>query len=151
MFVRLALESDFDTIVEFARENAESTTPHIGFDEPTMRQTLQDYLDKADPVIFVAEDKRKVIGALLACIASYRHTTGHQVLCEVLYVHPAHRGSRAAIRLVKHVIDWGRRIGAKEIIGGVDNGFQPDRTLRFYEHLGFKNVGYSTVLEIKNG
>jgi L-amino acid N-acyltransferase YncA len=148
MLIRLALESDFDTVVEFGRENAASTKPHTGFDEPTMRATLQQYIDKADPVVFVAEQKRQVIGAMLASISSYRHTTGHQVLCEVLYVHPAHRGSRAAIRLVKHVIDWGRQIGAREVIGGVDNGFQPDRTMKFYEHLGFKNVGYSMTLEI---
>lgn len=143
MRVRLALESDFDAIVEMARLNIEETRTDLVFDEYLARETCYGYLDTAEPTIFVCEDKGQVIGLTLSSINSYRAAAGLYTTQEVLFVRPEKRGSRAAVLLMKNLIDWSRQIGAKEIIGGNDNDFNSDRTAAFLEHFGFRRIGYA--------
>lgn len=143
MLVRLALEEDFDAIVEMARMNIEETRSELDFDEVMCRETLYGYLDKASPTIFVAEVNREVVGFLLAEMNSYRAAAGLFTTQEVLFVRPANRGTRAAVALMKHFIAWSEQLGAKEIIGGNDNNFRSDRTARFLEHFDFERVGYA--------
>lgn len=143
MLVRLALEEDFSAIVDMARANIDETSPEMEWDEVKCLETCYSYLDTAEPTIFVVEDKRKVIGFLLASIIGYRAAAGHAVTQEVLYVRPANRGTRASTLLIKHLVKWAEQIGAREIIGGVDNNFQPERTAKFLEHFGFERVGYA--------
>ncbi len=143
MLIRLALESDFDDIVEMARMNIEETCPAIGFDEVICRETCYSYLDRASPTMFVAEHNRQVIGLLVAEMNAYRASTGLFTTQEVLFVRPEHRGTRAAVALMKHLIAWSEQLGAKEIIGGNDNDFQSERTARFLEHFQFERVGFA--------
>jgi len=142
MFVRLALESDIDAVVEMASDNMK-TRPDIEFDEFKCRETYYAYLDRASPTIFVVEDKREVVAFLLADMYEYRAASGLFTCQEVLYVKPANRGTRAAVLLMKHFIAWSVMLGAKEIIGGVDNEFNTERTAKFLEHFGFKRVGFA--------
>lgn len=143
MLVRLALEEDFPIIVEMARMNIEETRSEIGFDEVQAMETCYSYLDRASPTIFVVEQHREVIGFLLADMYSYRASDGLFTTQEVLYVRPAHRGTRAAVALMKHFIAWSKQLGAKECLGGNDNSFNSDRTARFLEHFQFKRVGHA--------
>ncbi len=143
MFVRLALEPDFDAIVEMAAENMASTRPTLEFDEFKCRETCYSYLDKASPTIWVVEHKREIIAFLLAEMYEYRAATGLFTTQEVLYVKPAHRGTRASVLLMKTLIAWSAQLGAKEIIGGNDNEFNSERTAKFLEHFGFKRVGFA--------
>lgn len=100
-------------------------------------------MEHAAPTIFVVEKDRAVIGFLLADMYSYRASKGIFVTQEVLFVRPEHRGTRAAVALMKHLIAWSKMLGAKEIIGGNDNDFQSERTARFLEHFGFERVGFA--------
>lgn len=143
MFARLALESDIDEVCEMARANIEETCPGTVYDDFTCRETYYSYLDTASPTIFVVEDKREVIGFLLADMYSQRASQGTFVTQEVLYVKPARRGTRAATLLMKQLIAWAETIRASEIIGGNDNDFNSDRTAKFLEHFGFRRVGYA--------
>jgi L-amino acid N-acyltransferase YncA len=143
MIVRLALEDDIDAVCELARMNIEETRPEIAFDEYRCRETYYQYLDTASPTIFVIEDKREVIGFLLADMYSYRAADGLFTTQEVMFVHPAKRGSRASTLLMKQLIAWSKQLGAKEIIGGNDNSFNSERTAKFLEHFGFERVGFS--------
>lgn len=150
MLIRLALESDFDEIVAMARENVETTRPEAGFDEYEVRESLYvSYLDAADITVFVAETKTRELAGFLVCgMSGYLWASGLHAIQEVLYVKPRFRGSRAAVMLMKELIQWARGLNAKEIVGGCDNGFQPDRMQRFMEHFGFKNVGCHMRLEL---
>lgn len=142
MFVRLGLEGDEDAIVDLARLNHATSTPHLEFSEPRVRQTFRDYLTTGDTTIFVVEHNRQVAAFLLATINEFRHAAGLFCTQEVIFVHPDYRGSRAAILLMKHLVAWSRMLGAKEITGGNDNGFQSERTAKFLMHFGFQPVGY---------
>ena len=84
-----------------------------------------------------------MIGLTLSSINDYRAASGLFTTQEVLFVRPEKRGSRAAVLLMKNLIAWSRKVGAKEIVGGNDNEFNSERTAAFLGHFGFKRVGYA--------
>lgn len=143
MFVRLAMPEDEDAIVEMAEANITETRPDIGFDELTCRESFLSYLGTASPTIWVVEARREVIAFLLADMYEYRASIGLFTTQEVLFVKPAHRGTRAATLLMKHFVAWSKKLGAKEIIGGNDNSYNSERTAKFLEHFGFERVGFA--------
>lgn len=151
MLVRLALEDDEDAIVEMARINAEQTMAHHVFRPERVREIVRQYLDTASPTLWVVEDRRKIVGFMQASLHLYDFTDGFFVSQQVLFVRPEHRGTRAAVHLVKELIAWAERLGAKEITGGNDNGFNSDRTARFLSHFGFETVGIYMRRAVGNG
>lgn len=151
MFVRLAMPEDEDRVVEMARSNIAETRPEIEFDEEKCRRSYHSYLTTASPTIWVVEDKRQVIAFLLADMYEYRAAKGIFTTQEVLFVDARSRGTRAALLLMKHFIAWSQKLGAVEIVGGVDNAFNIDRTAKFLEHFGFAKVGYSMRMVLQDG
>ena len=143
MFVRLAMPEDEDAIVEMARENMTSTCPEMTFDEYKCRATIHRYLDTASPTFWVVEHKREAIAFLEGDMYEYEAAEGFFTVQKVLYVAPAHRGTRAALLLMKNFVAWSQRLGAKAIIGGNDNSFKSERTAKFLEHFGFEKVGFA--------
>lgn len=152
MFVRLALETDLDDIVEMARQAHEETlTDAPPFSERKVREGFQAYLDTASPTVWVVEQRRELIGMLLATISEYRFADGLYTTQELLFVKPENRGSRAAALMMKELIQWSAMLGAKEITGGVDNDYQSERTAKFLQHFGFKQVGIFMRRVMKDG
>lgn len=141
MQVRLAQESDADAIVAMARSNMEDTRPSLTFNEGRCRQTIRNYLEHADPTIFVAESEGDVLGMLVCNFYEHRAADGLYATQEVLFVRPDKRGTRAAALLMKELIAWAEALGANEIIGGNDNSFNSERTAKFLGHFGFERVG----------
>lgn len=151
MFVRLLIEEDFPAVIEMARMNAAETRPELEFSASICRDTLRRSIETANPTIFVAEHHRELVGFLMASWFAYSAFTGFYTVQEVLFVRPVKRGSRAAVLLMKHFVDWSIRLGASEMIGGNDNDFQSERTARFLEHFEFKRVGYAMRRDLTNG
>lgn len=143
MLARLMIEDDADAVVALARMQQEETLPHLDFSEEITRETIALSLKHADPTIFVVEDKREVVGYLMALVSNYAFTSGLFVVQEALYVRPDKRGTRAAANLVKLFVQWGEHMQAREIIFGISNEFQPERTAKFFENVaGAKTVGF---------
>lgn len=142
MRVRLGLETDIDDIIDLARENCAISTPYLTFSEEKVRETYRDYLDHAYTTFFVAEDKGRVVGLLVASMSEYLHASGLFTTQQVLFVTSAYQGSRAAILLTKELIAWSKMLGAIEITGGNDNKFKSERTAKFLQHFGFEQVGF---------
>ncbi len=141
MFVRLALESEEDVFVEMSRLAVLESARHVGFSEERVRATFQKYLAKAHPTIFVVDDRRDVIGFLMATISAYTFADGHYTTQEVLFVRPDKRGTRAAVLLVKELVRWSEQLKALEITGGNDNGLFTDTIERLLQSQGFERVG----------
>lgn len=146
--VRLATADDEDDIVAMARTNMEQTRPTLTFNEARCRQTVRNYLEFANPTIFVADADGELIGMLVCNFYEYHAANGLWVTQEVLFVRPDKRGTRAAALLMKELIAWSQMLGASEIVGGNDNEFNSERTARFLEHFGFKRVGFAMRREI---
>lgn len=143
MRVRLAIEADIDDLAELTRAAMAEVRPWLAYDDFMARETFYRYLDTADPTIFVAEDADGLAGFIIASIHGYRMSAGLFVLHEVLFVRPQKRGTRAAARLMKHLLEWGKSLGAVEIIGGNDSNFKSDKAARFMGRFGFQTVGYA--------
>lgn len=142
MFVRLGLDSDEDAFIDLARACAAEGVPHLAFNEEKMRATYRRYLMTAHPTYFVVEQDRKLIGFLKATISEYDFSDGIFTTQDVLYVHPAKRGTRAAALLLSQFCQWSDRLGAVENTGGNDNDLTSERTASFLERFGFKRVGF---------
>lgn len=141
MLVRLALETDAEDVIALIAMDMAETRPDLDYDESVAYETFYRYLDKADPTIFVAEAEREIVGFLAAAICGYEAAAGHYTVQRVIFVRPDKRGTRAAVLLMKRLISWSQELGAKEIVGGNDNGFQSERTARFLQHFGFEQAG----------
>ena len=66
----------------------------------------------------------------------------------LLWVHPAKRGTSRAWRLVSAFEDWARAHGAARILNGVSSGLDEARVGRFYEKLGYAPLGMSYFKEL---
>lgn len=141
MFARLALASDKTRVMELAQMQVEETLPHLDFRLEIAEETFDHYLRLAEPTFFVVEKDRQIVAYSMCLLQGYAFTDGVFVVQEAIYVEPEHRGTRAAALLVKQFIAWGDQLDAKETIAGIANGFQPERTARFFEHFGLKTVG----------
>lgn len=143
MFARQVMPYDEEEMFEIVKTQVAETLPHLDVKEYVFRETFHQSAYHADPTIFVVEEDRHVIGYLMALVNGYAFTDGVFTVQEVLYVRPDRRGTRAAALLVKMFVEWSERLGAREIIFGIANGFQPDRTAKFFElTAGAKRVGY---------
>lgn len=151
MFVRLALESDLRVLTELGRQASELGTPHLSFSEERFVGTFRRYLGECACTFFVVEDRREVVGFMLATISEYRHAAGLYTTQEVMFVRPDKRGTRAAALLVKNLVEWSSRLGAIEITGGNDNKFKSDKMVRFLGRFGFEHVGCFMRRVLTNG
>lgn len=141
MLVRLALDTERGTVVDLCVAAVEESVRDIAPERARIKETFQAYLDSADPTFFVVEQKREIIGFLMATIGGYTYASGIYTTQQVMYVRPDKRGTRAATLLIRHLEDWSRRLGAREITGGNNNGLFTERTARFLEKQGFSRTG----------
>lgn len=65
----------------------------------------------------------------------------------LLFVPPDRRGGYAAVKLIRAYENWSRKRGASEIYLGVTTGVEEERTVNFYERLGYQKTG--TLLKKK--
>jgi|SRR6185295_898386 len=149
MHVRLAMPEDIDIVVEMVKHQVEDTKADTIFDGRVVREQFANYLSAANPTIFVAANgDDKPIGLIWATVNGYEYRRGLRVFQRVIYVSPENRGTRAAVLLTKHLIQWAKGLGASEIVGGTAISFQPERTSRFLEHFGFRIVGNAMSLRL---
>lgn len=142
MFVRLAMEYDIEPYVELARQGAEESSRHVGFNPEKVRDTFRQYLAEAHPTIWVVEDKREIIAFMNATISSYNFADGIFTTQEILFVRKDRRGGLAAARLLQNFCDWSDKLGALESTGGNDNALHSEQTKKLLSRFGFEEVGY---------
>lgn len=142
MYVRLAMEYDEAAFLQMAVANIEETLPGEPYNVGKLSSLFRRGITTAQPTIFVVEHRRKVIGFAMSYMFDFDYRDGHYTTQRVIYVSPEHRGTRAAVILVKELVRWSKSTGAVKIEGGNDNSFKSDRTAAFLEHFGFKRVGH---------
>lgn len=148
MHVRLVEFTDSDQIVKLGRLYADEVAdllPHIDYSEEKTRQTVINSVLEANPTIFVAEHKGRVIGMMVASIHDFYFMSGHFVQADIFYVHPDYRGTRAAALLIVELRNWVDLIDAKITLGGNANKLMTDRTARLYERFGFQQAGLTLL------
>ncbi len=58
-----------------------------------------------------------------------------------IFVRPEHRGSRTAYLLIKAFIAWSKEMGANHIQCGTATKIDTEKTINFYEKMGFEHTG----------
>lgn len=58
-----------------------------------------------------------------------------------LYVAPRWRGTTAAVRMVRQLLNWSVAKGARLVRMGVTTGTNPEQAARFLERFGFRQTG----------
>lgn len=146
--VRLAAEADFPAICELARLHCEASSPPLVFSDENTRGTFDDYLATATPSIFVVERERRVVAMAAATIDGCPHAEGIFITLALLVEHPDEPRGNAAELLIAHLIEWGRRLGALEIVGLEDHRATRAATL---QRAGFRPCGSLLRMELQHG
>lgn len=61
------------------------------------------------------------------------------------------RGSAAAVVLLADFERWAIAQGARKLMVGQSTAINMERTTKFYEHCGFRVIGFNTVKDINHG
>ena len=100
--------------------------------------------------VILAIDNDKIVGFIAAMLHEYFFSNRKRVSDLGFYVLPEHRGSRAAIKLVKSLETWAKQTGADDLHLGQTTAVEIDKTRQFYERLGYKTVGFNTIKHLKD-
>lgn len=63
---------------------------------------------------------------------------------------PEHRGSGAAILLLRDFERWGASKGAVKLMVGQGTAVDIERTMKLYKHCGYTLTGYNTIKEVES-
>ena len=89
----------------------------------------------------IAELNGKCIGAMAGFIQECWFAHGNVAYDFFLYVEPEHRGSSAALRLIRAYEKWARMQNVLEVTLGISTGINTEQTGKFYQRLGYNKVG----------
>jgi len=132
----------FDEFFELVKKMVAEAQFHEA--EPD-REEIEDMCKTANGIVFLAEKDGKLIGFFAGMIQRYFFSNRERATDMGFYVVPEHRGSAAAIRLIRTFEYWAKEMGVKEIALGQTTAVDIEKTLKFYAHLGYRVVGFNTV------
>ena len=141
--VRVATQQDLDTITPYAFQfwNETTTYSQRAFNIDIVKQHLSSLIDGAGCLFLCVNEHDEPVGAFAGGFNTEWQSGDMYTFDYFLFVRPEYRGSRAAVLLINTFIDWSKRMGCKHIMCGTATGIDPAKTIRFYEHFGFKQTG----------
>ena len=150
MHVRAATLKDIETLVDFGKRLTKESPifSKQGFSESGAREVFELLIRRYGSIFIVSDEYSNPVGAVIGAINS-DWRTGHKIAFEQgVYVLPEYRGTGAATDLIKTFKQWAEIYKADRIQIGTITGIQANRTVKFYEKLGFELVGYVLEKEI---
>lgn len=135
----------------YVREEVEPSGHHSSiWDADMMANNLMISMQSPDDIVLLAVADGQIIGYLWAASHCLAPWSPLKVSSDYLfYVMPEHRGSRAAIRLVRAYTEWASETGCMEVRLSVASGIHHDRTEKFYEAAGFTRYASTFNLKLK--
>lgn len=123
ILTRLAMEDDRSALLNLFRLHLARVSPQLEFDGATASETFDNYLQTANPTIYVAEDgDRRVIGYLMATFNQYAASAGYYVCAEEMYAPISAVGIEVAEALGAAFEAWAEQLNPAplEIMLGID-------------------------------
>jgi GNAT superfamily N-acetyltransferase len=143
-------EQDIEPMIEMgASMHAESAFAALDYSWSKCRELGHRYIQNPD-VNFgaVAEADGKTVGMLMGYVTDY-YFGNDKIACDILwYIDPDHRGSRAAIKLLRAFQRWAKEQGASEVCIGVSTAVEFERTGLLLQRLGYTHVGGNYKLSV---
>ena len=109
------------------------------------KDKIRDLWVMAEGIIYVAEKDNKLIGFIAGMVQPYFFSQRKRVTDMGFFVQPEHRGSSAAIKLIKALENWAKENNVVDVCLGQTTAVKLEETQKFYTRLGYKTVGFNTV------
>lgn len=109
------------------------------------KQMIWNMCQSPDGVVFLAKTENKIVGFLAGLKQRYFFSPKERVTDMGFYVLPDYRGTTAALRLILAIEEWAKQHSIHDVYMGQTTAVDVERTMKFYNHLGYKTVGFNTV------
>lgn len=136
MIYRPATQDDVPQIMALVTEMVAGTAFSPPVEEKLRRLVANSYTELA-----LMGDELVAFMCGIVCETFINHD--RQAYDRGLFVAPAHRGTRTAVRLIRNFEAWARQRGASAVWLGQSVGHRVDDTLRFYQALGYECQGFN--------
>ncbi len=154
MAIRFARLEDIPPLVELGHTHlAEGRFKALGYDPDKLATNLKGLIEDQSGArcFFVADDdEQKPFAALLGHIDSYFFSDTPIAQLIFFWVHPDHRGGRAAIKLMTAFKKWAENRKAQEIAVSVTSAIRIDKADTFFKKLGFQLTGGNYSYMVNN-
>lgn len=146
MRARLMAAADISAVLSLARAmHAESPVYRgLAFDEDKVRMLSHACLASPDWLCAVAvteDEAPQIAGMVVVCVVETFFGPDRMAEDLVFFVAPQHRGTSAAVRLIRMAETWAAAVGARFLRMGITTGTNTDSTARFLTRLGFSDAG----------
>lgn len=150
MIIRPISITDTLAIVEMGESmHHESAYRHLDYRYDKCMDLCMFVMENPDAQLgIVAVEGAEIIGMFGGYVVPYFFGADLVAMDWLLYVKPEHRGGSAAVKLLRHYEAWAREKGAKQAVLGISTEIATDRTLQFYERMGFRRIGHALRKEL---
>jgi len=148
--LRLATEQDFPEMLRLGQD-MHNESPRFNvhrFDRVKSESFLGAMASNPNCLSLVVESQGELVGMLLGYLASHLFCDALTANEVVVYVSPSHRGSSAAVKMLRYFEDWSIEHGAAEIVLGISTEVDSEKTRAFYQRLGFTPTGHSLIKRV---
>ncbi len=115
------------------------------YDEAKVLAQFRASLTSPDYCAFVALRGEEPIGLFLGMALSIYFSSTRVARDMAFYVRKDARGGRAALLLIRAFEAWAKGTGAQVMFLAQATGVAMQRTAKFYEHLGYRVVGVTSI------
>lgn len=142
--VREIVADDTATVIALARAMQAEAPQYrdFSFEEEKVLEWISLCVTSDDWLGLLAVDEEAgAVGMLAVGCVPMLFSSQRTVDDIVLYVHPAWRGTTAAVRMVRHMEAWAKARGGVAIRIGITTGTNNEAAARFLERFGYERTG----------
>lgn len=140
--IRLAVNSDIDSITNLARQMfKQSIYSKHEWHEDFFKSLAGKYIAGDKLLAMVYEKDKEVQGFFFANIVGSFYGPPRQATQQLFFIHPMHRGGKAAVTMMKKFEHWGRAMGCDTLCFAQTAFGADDRWQKFCQNLGYTHVG----------
>lgn len=153
MHVRKATLEDLPRFVTLGKVmHAESSVyRNFDFDEFVTYDYFSVLIEHEDSIVLTLEKDGEVIGGFAGVVAKTWFGKDKWSTDLALFIHPEHRGARAAILILKAYINEARERGVAQISVSNSTGFEQEKVADLFASVGFQKVGYVLSMPTPQG
>jgi len=143
-YVRRAVAADLPDLLPLCRAFHLESPHHrmLSFSDARVEQLVMAAMSNDEWLAIVAcNGDGALIGmGLFYCMEAF-FSEEREIGDLTFWVHPAHRGGRAALMMMKELLAWYKAKGASRIQIGVTTGINDEPARAFFERFGFEQKG----------
>lgn len=153
MHVRPAALGDIPTFVALGREMHKESPVYrkYDFDEPKVYDYFRQLIESDWGIVITLVKDDEIIGGIAAIQCPQWFGSDRWASDIALFIHPDHRGGRAALSLLRAYIAEAKAKGASQIVMATSTGFEPERIGQLFEAVGFQKIGAVYSMHVPKG